>query len=590
MSIKGAIRAAPRPRSSYQRRPATSQLFARNRSSTTASRTIGYDEARERDRPIGEERQRRWSSGHTTRLNAAHWSGVSGNPINADLSSFQQTLRQRTEFEVANNSLIRGMLNTYALALLGPEGPTLQVLSADNDYNQAREAVWNNWEKQAGTNQQLGLIDIMRMWVFSLFSGGEFVDQFVSLPDAEGPCKTRLLPVHSHRLMTPPEFLGDHSVAMGVRRDLQNRRPLYYYVSQPYIMGSFEVYTGEFLEVPYRDLLHGFLMEEEDQVRGVPWLAPCLDTIGEIRDYKDVTLDAAEAAAKWGVFLYTDSTELPPAAYQAYNESWTFERNQVRTVMPGYKPSMVQPQQPPANWEMYYHSLIRELGSCVSMPLMMLLLDSSKHNYSSARFDGQMFWKGITYTQGFFSRQLDRIEAEVAREASLAGMAGDPDGLPRCPSGPIARRWNWPKAPHVDPTKEAMAVRMRLQNGTSSFTEECAAEGKDPNHVIAQRKVDAEKLTKADLPTIPGIPDPNLSGAAGTQGIGSSGAVKGIPGATGNPAKQSGMNVGSPKTRSNSDLLDRITEACDDGWAKPHNDTALVEIRELLSTRNGDRD
>ncbi len=514
-----------------------------------------------------EQRIRRWQGAVTTRLNQAHWQQATGQPINAELAAYLDTLRIRSEDEISKNSLIEGMLSTYTLSCLGSSGPTLQITSPDQEYNQAREANWNTWAEHAGSNQQLGMTDIMRLWIRSLFGSGEFIDQFINLPDADGPVKMRLLPVHAHRLLTPPEFLGDHSVAMGIRRDLGNRRPLCYYISQPYIMGAFEVYTGEFLEIPYRDLLHGFLMVEEDQVRGVPWLAPCLDAIGELRDYVDSTLDAARAAADWGVYVYSNSTDIPGLNMSASSTppDMPFERQQERYLPPGWKPEQVTPQQPPTNWDMFYKSRVQEIGRCVNMPLMMMLLDSANHSYSSARFDGQLFWRGIGYVQGaVLGRNLDRVEEEVAREAELAYLAGDRRGLIPRPAAPVQRRWLWPVAPHVDPTKERNADRLALENGDTTYADLCARNNRDWIQVVAERKRINDALKEAGLPTIPGIPDPSKAAGAGAAGM------------TGKEQEDGSRKEEEPAS-------DGWGKRSDDGWA--HGREAI--LRALNGNSNG---
>jgi lambda family phage portal protein len=435
---------------------------------------------------------RRWESARMTRLNQAHWTPVSGQPINAELAAWLNNLRQRTEFEIANNSLVEGMIQTYQLCVVGSEGPRLSVLSQDREYAAKRRELWAEWSQTAGSNQQLSLVEILDQWIRALFGGGEFFDQLVSVSDVEGPLKTRLLPIHTHRLMTPPEMLGDPAVALGVRRDLTHRRPLSYYISQPFIFGAYEVYTGEFLEIPYADALHGFRMVEEDQVRGFPWLASCLDPIAEIRDFKTETLDAARAAADQAVVLWTQSPDIP--ALQT-NETTDIERRTIKTMPPGWQPTMVNPAHPGPQYEAFYESLAREIGGPICMPLMMLLLDSSGHNYSSARFDGQLFWRGVAKTQGWLGRLLLRVEAILALEAELAGE------LPPPPND-LVRRLIWPLAPHVDPTKEATAEHMYLENGTMTYSEACAARGKSVEEVIAERQRDDELLANADLPTV----------------------------------------------------------------------------------------
>ena len=532
-----------------------------------------------------EERMRRWESAATTRLNSAHWSSATGQTINADLAGKLDILRMRSEWEIANNPLVAGMISTYTLTVLGSDGPTLQVISGDEGYKKRREQIWKHWSRNAASNQQLGLIDCMRLWIRSLFASGEFCNQLISMDEEPGPVKMRLLPIHSHRLFTPPEFLGDPAVAMGVRRDLKNRRPTAYYVSQPYIMGAFEVYTGDFLEVPYQDFLHGFLLSEEDQVRGVPWLAPCLDAVAELRDFKVSTLDAARAAADWGVYFYTTSPDIPPVASGNKPMSQTFERRQERNLPPGWQVQQVTPQQPPSNWEMLYKAMAREIGRCVDMPLMMMLLDSSGMNYSSARFDAQMFWRGAGYVQGFLQRVLDRLEHEVAKEAELAYLAGDPDGLPPSSDGPVERRWLWPKAPHVDPQKEAMAERTRLINGDMTYSELCAAHNKNADHIIAQRKSDNAKLKEAGLAPIPGLPDPAAKAATAGGPAASAGQTT--------PAERPGNQSRAPKNDGQGESGKNVdpgreTQRQDDSTRSDDGITRLANLlAELITLQRG---
>lgn len=470
--------------------------------------------------PPAAERIRRWQGSIIDRNNQGHWGRVTGQPINADLSTYLTDIRNRAEDEISKNSLIEGMVSTYELSCLGSRGPTLRIVSDDQEYADNRERVWQWWQNNAASNQQMGLRQIMGLWIRSLFGCGEFVDQKITIPDVDGPVKMRLLPLHSHRLMTPPEFLGDPAVAMGVRRDLANRRPICYYISQPYILGAFEVYTGQFVEVPYRDMLHGFLMKEEDQVRGVPWLAPCLDEIAELRDCIDSMLDCMRASGDWGVYLSTVHPDIAPLQMKNIPSDLPFERRQERYVPPGWTPSSVTPQQPPPNWDAFYHTRVQAIGRCVNMSLMMMLLDSSKHSFASARFDGQLYWRGIDTVQGFLARNLDRLESEVAQEAELAWLAGDKNGIPPAKTDrAIERNWLWPQAPEVDASKERMADRLGLQNGDTTLSEICARKNKDILHVIADRKRENEMLKKAGLPTIPGIPDPNANAGGGSDGF-----------------------------------------------------------------------
>jgi hypothetical protein len=143
---------------------------------------------------------------------------------------------------------------------------------------------------------------------------------------------------------------------------------------------------------------------------------------------------------------------------------------------------------------------------------MIINLDSSKHSYSSCRFDNQPYWRSIMTCQGWLGRiGLDRCEYTVMREAELAGE------LPEAPDD-VEHSWGWIKAPHVDPTKESTAEREYLQNGTVTWSEAIVAHGKDPDKVLKQREGDAKRLKAAGLPEIPGIPDPSKAAGMGAGG------------------------------------------------------------------------
>lgn len=396
------------------------------------------------------------------------------------------------------------MVNTYQLCVVGSEAPELSITTDDERYAAARAAVWSEWAQHAGSDQQLSIVEILHLWVRGLFGSGEFFSQIVDVPDADSDIKLRLLPIHAYRCFTPPYALGQPDVALGVRRDIKNRRPISYLISQPWIYQAFEVYTGKFDEIPYSDMVHGFWKNEPDQVRGVPLLAPCLDALAELRDFKTETLDAARAAADHAVMLTTNHLDAP---FISVNETTDFERRTIKNAPPGWDVKQMNPAHPGPQFVPFYEACAREIGGPIAMPLMMLLLDSSSHNYSSARFDGQMFWRGVAKTQGWLGRILSRIESLVALEAERAGL------LPSPPAD-IRRRWVWTRAPHVDPVKEANAERLQLENGTLSYSDVCAAHGVSADQMIARRKLDNERLAAAGLPTIPGIAQPGSPAAS----------------------------------------------------------------------------
>ena len=93
----------------------------------------------------------------------------------------------------------------------------------------------------------------------------------------------------------------------------------------------------------YEDFVHGYRLDEEDQCRGVPWLASCLDTMGHIRDWDKAMLDAAEMLAKTGVLWQLKNPEGTVTPVQG---TVPMARGQMVFGPPGYEATQLSPTQP----------------------------------------------------------------------------------------------------------------------------------------------------------------------------------------------------------------------------------------------------
>lgn len=447
---------------------------------------------------------RRWEAAQTNRLNAAHWETAMGQSINADLTGSLETLRARCQFEAANNPMVAGVINTHAVDVVGRIGPTLQVHSDNEAYNDALEAAWKTWFHAPTTNPRITGPELLRLWVRGLWINGEFLAQQVTKRRDGQAVTLRLKTIHPRRLATPPAMAGAADVVLGVRVS-QDGEPSAYYISNPKRFGAHALDLGNYEPIPADLVCHGFAIEEEDQVRGVPWLAPCLQAVADLRDYDDQVLDAARAAADQATLLFTTH---PDAEYIPVNESTTVERRTISTLPPGWQMAQMTPQQPSTRYVEYREERHRDIGRPVSMPLMIVRQDSSDHNYSSARFDAQGYHRGIGCLQTWISEaHLTPLVDAVAVESRFDRRT------PRRPDR-VEYVWTWPAVPHVDPLKERAAERIGLENGTLTYTAAVAAHGDSVENVIATRQRDAQALADAGLPPVPvaatsQAPDPN---------------------------------------------------------------------------------
>jgi capsid protein len=446
---------------------------------------------------------RRWEAAKTHRLNQAHWQYAQEQSVNADLQDWLAILRTRCTYERDNNPLVDGIVFTHYVDIVGKDGPELQVQSESSTYNEWLEGHWRRWFKAPTPNPKVSGASLLRLWVQSLWRAGEFLAQKVTAR-AGTPVSMRLMPVDPRRLGTPSDVASDDDVVMGIRFS-RDGTPKQYYIQKSEAFGGINLST-EYDPIPPDDIVHFFLLREEDQARGVPWLGSSLQTAADISDYDAEVLETARQAANQGVYWYTQH---PNAPYLDVNDQETLERGTQSTGPPGWQPAMLTPQQPTTQYPDYHSERLREIGRPVAMPLMVIKLDAGQHNYSSARFDGRNYDRACEVIQCAISGTpkatgpLSELVDDVAREADLYDRS-QRRAAPERPEE-VTYEWTWSRPPQVDREKESAADRADMEMAIAAPQDIAAARGTTLDALIAKQQRANEKLEAAGLPPIPMI-------------------------------------------------------------------------------------
>ncbi|TWU66463.1 phage portal protein [Crateriforma conspicua] len=448
--------------------------------------------------PKGARIVRRWEAAQTDRLNEQHWADADGQPIDVDLAFYLPQLRARAAHEYHNNPMVEGVVTTHAIDVVGPQGPSLEVLSDDDRYATRLESMWRQWCEQCDIAGQMTLTDILQLWVRQQWTAGALLGQEVS--DDSGsrfPALFRIHALHANRLATPWGMQSERWVAFGIRRNRYGR-PLTYYITRPDYVGAFRVETGQFDPIPADMIYHGFVRSEPEQTVGYPLLASALPAIADLRDYDRSVLDAAIMAAdrsEWFVNKNPDGE-----AFEILDEDGNpvsfeepYKRRVTRAAPVGWDVTAHDAVHPTANYVEHRRERMAELGRAAAMPLMLIRLDSSQHNYSSSRFDHQGYIRHIESWQAWLGRTvLNRMVRTLARELTLAGELHTPKTLPRL-------QWAWQPPPDGDPVKSRSSERMGLQNRTLTFATACRKQNLQEDDVIASWSSTIKKLRAAGM-------------------------------------------------------------------------------------------
>lgn len=439
----------------------------------------------------------RFDAAQTTTDNSRHWAAADFLSADAEASpEVRRTLRGRSRYEIANNSYAKGLSLMLANDTIGT-GPRLQMLTDDEDFNDAIEWEFAAWAEAVKLPQKLRTMRIARC------QDGEAFGIVSYNPAIRSPIKLDLCPVEADRVTGDGFFFHDLESIDGIHYDAfgnpNSYRVLRYHPGE----GQYLKDVSEAMMIPAEFMLHIYRQDRPGLHRGIPELTAALPLFAQLRRYNLAVLSAAEAAADFAAILYTDAPPSGESDAVEPMDSIPLERNMMLTVPAGWKLGQLDPKQPAANHAEFVRVILSEIARSLVTTYGTLAGDFSGHNYASGRLDNQIYHKSILVDRGFWESEiLNNLFYHWLREYLL--IYPQPK-LEKSFSLLCARHtWFWDGFPHVDPSKEATAQEKRLLNHTTTLAAECAREGKDYLAVLRQRGKELKLMRELDIP-IPGV-------------------------------------------------------------------------------------
>jgi len=453
-----------------------------------------------------------FDSAATNANNRRHWSLADG--LSADSAAtpeVRRILRNRSRYEVANNSYARGIVLTIANDTIGT-GPRLQMLTGNETLNREIEREFSFWATAVSLPEKLRTMRMARC------QDGEAFAILANNPRVEHEVQLDLRLVEAEQIASNTGGRLDPFEIDGIRLDSFGNPTLYRVLKNHPGDGAYCAYTDEAVEIPAGAMIHVFRSDRPGQHRGIPEITPALPLFAQLRRFTLAVLSAAEAAADFAGILYTDA----PAGGEADNvepmDLIELERNMLLTMPGGWKMGQVDPKQPATTYAEFKKEILNEIARCLSMPYNIAAGNSGGFNYASGRLDHQTYYKSVRVDQAFMaSRVLDRILSAWLWEYSLLhGFHRDLHSIVSQTSasetgkmsGPT-RAWFWDGMEHVDPAKEANAQATRLSSFTTTLAHEYARQGKDWEVELRQRAREKKLMEELGLTVAEAAPAPD---------------------------------------------------------------------------------
>ena len=439
-------------------------------------RTEAQPESPQQHRVIAIRRSRgllqgRYDAAATTDNNRRHWAHADGLSADAAASpDVRRVLRNRSRYEVANNSYARGIVSTLANDVIGT-GPRLQMLTGDPDADRRIEHAFAQWARAIGLPAKLRTMRMARA------ESGEAFLLIARNPEQSSPVQLDIRLIEADQVATPDLTLNDPHIIDGIVFD-QFGNPVEYHVLKQHPGDRRWLSNLKYDRIPADEIVHYFRADRPGQSRGIPDITPALPLFAQLRRFTLAVISAAETAADFAGVLYTDAPANGEAEDVEPMDAIELEQRMLLTMPGGWKMSQIKAEQPSTTYSEFKREILNEIARCLNMPYNVAAGNSSGYNYASGRLDHQTYFKSIRIEQAHIERTvLDRIfEAWLDEAVLVEGLL--PQSM-RMAGANHQHQWFWDGNEHVDPAKEANAQAMRLNSRTTSIAREYAKQGLD---------------------------------------------------------------------------------------------------------------
>ena len=438
-----------------------------------------------------------YTGASTTKRSLEGWQAGNGDSDSSVLPDLP-LLRQRSRDLLRNCALAAGVIHTVCTHVVGT-GLQLQVridrsrlglsdTAADAwAANTEREfALWAD-SPECSLTRNLTFSDCQELVFRSHLESGDCFVLLPTIPRAGCPYDLRLQIIEADRVSNTDYTPDSAILAGGVQKDSFGA-PIAYHILESHPGSSnnaaqkatWKIIPAYGKQSGRRNVLHLYRSLRPGQTRGLPYLAPVLESFKQLEAYCNAEVMAAVVSALLTVFVKTPEGDsgLARIARSPHDKGYSLGNGTVVNLAEGEEVSTVAPGRPNAAFDPFVQALLRQIGVALELPFEVLI----KHftaSYSAARaalleagyfFTARRAWLAQHFCQAVYEEWL--MHAICLGRISAPGfLSGDP-ALKAAYCGAV---WIGNAFGQIDPLKEIAAAKGRIELGVSSLAREAAS-------------------------------------------------------------------------------------------------------------------
>ena len=309
-------------------------------------------------------------------------------------------------------------------------------------------------------------------------------------PRINQPYDLRVQLIEADRLSSPDYCDSwDNKIVGGVEVDKDGEVIAYHISDHHPLSGEVTEYKWQRVEAygaktGRRNVLHIMCRERIGQRRGVPFLAPVIESLKQLGRYTDAELVAAVVSGMFTVFIEKEDASSDEAIGSMIPEEEQIDAEDetsvelgpgaVMDLNPGEKIHDSNPGRPNSNFSMFVEAICQQIGASLELPYE-LLVKRFNASYTASKGALEEAWKMFRMYRAWLATDFCQPIYEEWFAEAVAKKRIDAPGFftdPLIRKAYCKAEWNGPAKGMLDPVKEVTAAEKRVANGFSTRSSE----------------------------------------------------------------------------------------------------------------------
>lgn len=231
------------------------------------------------------------------------------------------------------------------------------------------------------------------------------------------------------------------------------------------------------------NILHIMQSDRPEQYRGVPLLAPVIESLKQLTRYIDAELVASVINGFFTAFITSplptnemifDEAQEPADKVDNTDYGYEMGPGTINRLTPGENVEFGDPKRPSQNFDAFVSSMAKYIGAAIEVPYE-LLLKSFDASYSASRAALLEAWKSFRMRRTWLARGFCQPTYELFIAEAVARGRIDAPGFfddPIIRKAWVKAEWNGPSPGQLDPLKEVLASQKKVDVGFSTHERE----------------------------------------------------------------------------------------------------------------------